>query len=203
MRSFQLPGSSPSVNQWFYVLSMIFSNIPTLVTSSYNLTYPTSSLYSEWLTRRFPRMGAVCFRQLSGSIGGGYYDNSDIQFSLVQSLSHVWLFATPWATACQASLSIMNSQARSNSCPLSHRCHPTISSSVIPFSSYLQSFPASGSFSMSKFFISNGQNIGASASASVFPMILGTNKNKDSDNGSHDRQKCFPPRILRSEPLIS
>ena len=202
MRSFQLPGSSPNVNQWFYVLSMI-SNTPTLVTSSYNLTYPTSSLYSEWLTRSFPRMEAVFFQQLSGSIGDEYYDNSDIQFSSVQSLSCVWLFVTPWATACQASLSIMNSQARSNSCLLSHRCHPTISSSVTPFSSYLQSFPASGSFSVSKFFVSNGQNIGASASASVFPMILGTNKNKDSDNDSHNRQKCFPPRILRSEPLIS
>ena len=59
----------------------------------------------------------------------------------------------------------------SNSCPLSQWCHPTISSSVIPFSSRLQSFPASGSFQMSQFFTSGGQRIGVSASASVLPMI--------------------------------
>ena len=58
----------------------------------------------------------------------------------------------------------------SNSCPLSQWWHPTISSSVIPFSSHLQSFPASGSFQMSQFFTSGGQSIGVSASASVFPM---------------------------------
>ena len=58
----------------------------------------------------------------------------------------------------------------SNSCPLSRWCHPTISSSVIPFSSHLQSFPASGSFQMSQFFAAGGQSIGVSASASVLPM---------------------------------
>ena len=58
----------------------------------------------------------------------------------------------------------------SNSCPLSPWCHPTISSSVIPFSSHLQSFPASGAFPVSQFFPSNGQIIGASASASVLPI---------------------------------
>ena len=62
--------------------------------------------------------------------------------------------------------------AYSNSCPLSQWCHPTISSSVIPFSSCLQSFPASGSFPMSQFFTSGGQSIGASASASVLPMNI-------------------------------
>ena len=59
-----------------------------------------------------------------------------------------------------------------NSCPLSWWCHPTISSSVIPFSSHLQSFPASGSFQMSQFFASGGQNIGVSASGSVLPMNI-------------------------------
>ena len=57
-----------------------------------------------------------------------------------------------------------------NSCPLSRWCHPTILSSIIPFSSCSQSFPASGSFPMSQFFTSGGQSIGASASASVLPM---------------------------------
>ena len=58
----------------------------------------------------------------------------------------------------------------SNSCPSSRWCHPAISSSVIPFSSCLQSFPASGSFLMSRFFPQGGQSIGVSASASVLPM---------------------------------
>ena len=62
--------------------------------------------------------------------------------------------------------------ACSNSCPFSRRCHPTISSSVVPFSSCLQSFLASGSFPMSQSFASGGQSIGASASASVLPMNI-------------------------------
>ena len=62
--------------------------------------------------------------------------------------------------------------ACSNSCPSSQRCHPTISSSVVPFSSCPQSFLASGSFPMNQFFTSGGQNIGVSASASVLPMNI-------------------------------
>ena len=61
-------------------------------------------------------------------------------------------------------------RAYSNSCPMSWWCHPTISSSVIPFSSRLQYFPASGSFPTSQFFASGGQSIAVSASASVLPM---------------------------------
>jgi len=61
-------------------------------------------------------------------------------------------------------------RACSNSCPSSQWCHPTISSSVIPFSSCLQSFPASGSFPVSQFFASGGQRTGVSASASILPM---------------------------------
>ena len=60
--------------------------------------------------------------------------------------------------------------AHPNPCPLSRWCHPTISSSVVPFSSCSQSFPASGSFQMSQLFTSGGQSIGVSASASVLPM---------------------------------
>ena len=62
--------------------------------------------------------------------------------------------------------------ACSNSFPLSRWCHSTISTSVIPFSSCLQSFPASGSFPMSQFFVSGGQSIGVSTSASVLPMNI-------------------------------
>ena len=57
-----------------------------------------------------------------------------------------------------------------NPCPLSRWCHPTISSSVVPFSSHPQSFPASRSFQMSQFFASGSQSIGVSASTSVLPM---------------------------------
>ena len=60
----------------------------------------------------------------------------------------------------------------SNSCPLSQWCHPTISSSVVCFSSCLQSFPTSGSFPVNQFFASGGQSIGVSASASVLPMNI-------------------------------
>ena len=86
----------------------------------------------------------------------------------VQSLSRVQLSATSLTAACQASLYITNSRACSNSCPSSWWCHPTLSSSVIPFSSCHQSFPASGSFPVSQFFLSDGQSIG-SFSFSISP----------------------------------
>ena len=92
------------------------------------------------------------------------------QFSSVQLLSSVRLFVIPWTAAHQASLSNTNSQSLSNPCPLSQWCHPAISSSVVPFSSCPQSFPASGSFPMSQLFASGGQGIGVSASTSVLPM---------------------------------
>ena len=90
----------------------------------------------------------------------------------VQLLSRVWLFATPLTEACLVSLSITHSTACSNSCPSSHCCHPTISSSAVPFSSCLQCFPASGSFLNSELFASGGQSTGASASTSVLPMTI-------------------------------
>ena len=78
----------------------------------------------------------------------------------------------PWTTACQASLSITTPGVDSNSCPLSRWCHPTISSSVVPFSSCLQTFPASEPFAMSQLFASGAQSIGVSASTSVLPMNI-------------------------------
>ena len=90
------------------------------------------------------------------------------QFSSVQSLSCVQLFVTPWTAERQASLSITNSQGLPKLIQ-SRWCHPTISSTVVPFSCP-QSFPASGSFQMSQLFTSGGQSIGVSASTSVLPM---------------------------------
>ena len=91
-------------------------------------------------------------------------------FAVVQSLTHVWLSVTTWTVSYQASLSFIISQSLLQLGPLSQWCHPTISSSVVPLSSCLQSFPASRSFPMSQLFTSSGQSIGASASASVLPM---------------------------------
>ena len=92
------------------------------------------------------------------------------EFSSIQSLSHVWLFVTPWTAAHQASLSITNSQSLLKLMsielvmPSSHLilCHPLF----LP----LSTFPSSGSFPVSQFFTWGGQSIGVSASASVLPM---------------------------------
>ena len=95
------------------------------------------------------------------------------QCSSVQLLSRVWLSVSPWTCRharppCPSS----TPGAYPNSCPSRQWCHPAISSSVVPFSSCLQSFPASGSFPMSQFFTSGGQSIGVSALASVLPMNI-------------------------------
>ena len=93
-----------------------------------------------------------------------------IQFSSVKSLSHVRLFVTPWITTCQAFLSISNSWSPPKPMFIELVMPSNHHISVVPFSSCPQSFPASGSFQMSQFFASGGQNIGVSASTSVLPM---------------------------------
>ena len=93
------------------------------------------------------------------------------QFSSVQLLCRVQLFVKMWTAAYQASLSFTISWNLLK-CPLSWWCHPAISSSVIPFSSCLQSFPASGSFPISQFFTSGVQSIGVSGLASVLPVNI-------------------------------
>jgi len=106
---------------------------------------------------------------LENCVGGGVYLGGSVQFSrsvmsdALQShgLQHArppCLLPTPGTCA--------------NSHPLSRWCHPTISSSVVHFSSCLQSFPASGSFPINQFFASGGQSIGVSASTSVLPMNI-------------------------------
>ena len=95
-----------------------------------------------------------------------------IQFRSVQLLSHVRLFVTPWTAAHQAPCPSPTPGVYSNSCPLCWWCHPAISSSIVPFSSCLQSFSASGTFQMNQFFASGGQSIRVSASASVLPMNI-------------------------------
>jgi len=93
-----------------------------------------------------------------------------IYISSVQSLSRVRLFGTPWIIACQALCPSPTPRVYPNSCSSSWRCHPAISSSVVPFSSCPQSLPASESFPMSQLFTWGAQSIGVSALASVLPM---------------------------------
>ena len=115
------------------------------------LSLPPSHIFGwgNWGTEEFskssvPRLG-LCDQNITSS---------------VQSLSSARLFATPWTTAYQASVGPSPTpRACSNLCPSSWWCHPTISSSVFPFSSCLLS-PSSGSFLMSPFFTSGGQSIG-------------------------------------------
>ena len=106
-----------------------------------------------------------------------FYDPADvgnliIQFISVQSLSHVEFL---WSHESQHARPLCPSPTpgvHSDSCPSSQWCHPTISSSVVPFSSCLHSFSSSGSYPMSQFFTSAGQIVGASATASVLPIKI-------------------------------
>ena len=93
-----------------------------------------------------------------------------ITISSVQSLSCVWLFAIPWTEHARPPSPSPTPGVYPDSCPLSRWCHLTNSSSVVPFSSCVQSFPTSGSFQMSQLFTSGGQNIGVWSSTSVLPM---------------------------------
>jgi len=93
------------------------------------------------------------------------------QLSSVQLLTLDWLLAIPWLHYIRLPCP-PTPVAYSNSCPSVRWCDPTISSSVIPFSSCLQTFPASGSFPMSQFFASGGRSIGTSASVSLLPMNI-------------------------------
>ena len=100
------------------------------------------------------------------------------RLSSVPSLSHVWLFVTPWTAAYQASLSITNSQSLlklmfiESVMPLNHLDHLSYRGFVVSVSFCLQSFPASGSFPMSQFFASGVWSIGVSVSASVLLMNI-------------------------------
>ena len=93
------------------------------------------------------------------SAAGKLLTGGSVQFSSIQSLSCVWLFATPWTAACQTSLSITNSWSLLKLMSMSWWCHPTILSSVVPPSSCLQSLSALESYPVSQFFTWGGQSI--------------------------------------------
>ena len=98
-----------------------------------------------------------------------FHQASSVQFSSSVMSDSLWPHGLQHA---RLSCSSPSPGACSNPCPSNQWCHPTISSSVVPFSSCLQSFPASGSFLMSQLFTSDGRRIGASASASVLPKNI-------------------------------
>ena len=112
---------------------------------------------------------------------------------VVQLLSHVWLFAS--LQHARLFCPLPSPRACSNLCPC-WWCHPTISSSVVPFSSCPQSLPASGSFPMSQLFASGGQSIGVSASPSVLQSIFRTDLLWDGLVGS----TCSPRDSQESSP---
>ena len=138
-------------------------------------THPSNLAWRTPLTEkpvRIQSMGSQkSWTQLNNSTT--YININDIinhwYFVVIELLSCVWLFATLWTAAHQASLSFVITRVCSSSCPLSRWCHPTISSSVVPFSSGPQSFPVSESFPRSQHFASGDPSIGASVSASVLP----------------------------------
>ena len=102
-----------------------------------------------------------------------FTNHHSVQFSSVQSLSCSVMSLRPHEPQhARPPCPSPTPGVHPNPCPWSRWCHPTISSSVTPFSFHLQSFPASESFQMSQFFTSGGQSIGVSASASVLPMNI-------------------------------
>ena len=129
------------------------------------------------------------------------------RFVVVQSPSFAWLFVTPWLQHARPLCPSPYPKVCPSSCPLHQWCHPAISSSVVPFSSCLQSSPASESFTMSQFFASGGQSIWVSASASVLPMNiqdwfpLGLTGPRDYQESSPTpQQTCTLPK-MHSLPL--
>ena len=166
----------------FHPVILLLCNVPSW--KEYNLLYISCwwtfgllmGFLWLWTMSPYTFLYKVSAAQRQECLRSGIAVNNEIQyfsqFSSVQSLSRVRLFATPWTAARQASLVSPTPGPYSNSCPLSWWGHPTISSSVVPFSSCPQSLPASGSFPMSQLFTWGGQSIGVSASASVLPMNI-------------------------------
>ena len=165
---------------YIYFLSHLFSllyiyflshSVSTLLCLFLYFVVLLASRHDSFKSLTFKRLSSCLIHELKASPASYKFDISWFIFSSVQfSCSVVSDSATPWNAARQASLSIPTPRVHPNPCPLSRWCHPTILSSVVPFSSYPQSFPASGSFQMSQLFASGGQSIEVSASISVLPM---------------------------------
>ena len=130
----------------------------------------------EWMVACCRIWGTECSSACMGPFEGGHHylhylhhSFSSVQFSRSVVSNSLWPHELQHARPpCPSPTPGLYS----NSCPLNRWCHPTISSSVVPFSSCPQSCPASGSFQMSQLFASGGQSIGVSALASVLPMKI-------------------------------
>ena len=149
---------------------------PNPLTTPHPAPWPTVSLWVHCIGLWFAGPGTHHLRYLDimRNLRAWPNLNQCLCFVYVHFLSRVWLFTTPWNAALQASLSFTISWSLLKLMSIGwHRwCHTTISSSVVPFSSCFQSFPASGSFPVSQLFMSGGQTIGASASVYVLPMNI-------------------------------
>ena len=130
-----------------------------------------SLLWVRKKVKRILRVGVIIYRtfQIIGFCSQEHSKRVSRNQS-VQLLSRVWLFATPEPQRVRPPRPSQTLRVHPNSRPLSWWCHPTILSSVVTFSSCLQSFPTSGSFQMSQLFQSGGQNTGLSVSTSVLPI---------------------------------
>ena len=170
------------ISQWGY-LTMSASDVPfsfCLQSFQASESFPMSRLFIMRQSIGASPLASVLPMTIQGWFPLGLTDLISLQsqgFSRVflvvdQLLSHVELFVTPGTAAHWFPCPSPSPEACSNSCPLSQWCHPAILSSVIPFSSCFQSFPASGSFPMSWLFTSGCQSIGTSSSASVLPMNI-------------------------------
>ena len=158
--------SQPGVIMW--------KRVQVWVTSSSGGRWaPTRPRQSGWGTRstRHLGLGGTTALIFPRTLWSGYKRI----YSVISQFSHSVVPDSLWPHGLQHPRLPWPSPtpgACSHSCPLSRQCHPTISSSVVPFSFCLQSFPASGSFLESQFFASGGQRIGVSASTSVIPMNI-------------------------------
>ena len=147
-----------------------FTPQSSLLSSFQHLGSP--SMANWWLSDSGTDLRGRAVSGLQGDLGS-LPRNWTWAVDIVQSLSHVQLFVTQWIHT-RISCPLLAPGVCSNSCPLSQWCHPTISSSITPFSSCPQSFLVSGSFPVfqCQFFASGGQTVGASASPSVLPMNI-------------------------------
>ena len=130
-----------------------------------------SCLLSMWMSSRHFKVNTARSERLTcPQRTASLHLPTSVQFSSVQSLCRVRLSVTPWTAACQASLSITNSQSSPK--PMSIESVMPSNHLILcrPLLFHLESFPASGSFQMSQLFASGGQSIGVSASTSVLPM---------------------------------
>ena len=150
---------------------MVGSKIPAFIIDSSNLSLLPLSF--SWSVLAKGSLTLLIFSKnhvFSYWISFSFFSSFLFQFSTIESHSHVRLFETPWTRARQASLAIINCWSLPKPMSIELVMPSNHLTSVVPFSSCPQSFPASGSFQMSQLFSSGGQSIGVSVLTSVLPI---------------------------------